>query len=171
EVVGASPPLVIHHFGSKAGLVAECDRYVRDVLEEATSGIVEGEVDASVQTMLATPDLGRAIDYVSRSLRDGGPVGHWWFDQLLDLGAGADRRLVLAGSARELPDEEMGVLLMMAMELGMLMLRPLVEARLGKSLTSPETLERWARAEVDLLTNGYVLDNPAARDAAARTEE
>lgn len=168
ELVGVSPPLVIHHFGSKVGLVAACDDHVRQVVEETIVAMTAGGGNASIQALLAVPDLARAIDYVGRSLADGGDVGRWWFDQLLDMALDVNRRMVTDGSARRLDDEEMGVMVMSAMDLGILVLRPMIEARLGQSLTAPATLERWARAEVDLLTNGYLLDEGAADNAVGR---
>lgn len=170
EAAGVSPPLVIHHFESKAGLVAACDEHVRRVVEGAIAAMATDGWDAGIQALLAVPDVSEAIDYLGRSLADGGEVGRWWFDQLLDLAADANRRLVAAGAVRRLDDEEMGLVLMSAMELGMFVMRPLIEARLGESLTAPATLERWARAELDLLTNGYVIDGTGAPAAGSGKE-
>jgi len=52
-----------------------------------------------------------------------------------------------------------------SMDMGMLVLRPFVEAHLGAQLTSPETFERWMRAWFDLMTNGY-LTSPSQPDDA-----
>lgn len=170
ELVGVSPPLIIHHFGSKAGLVTACDDHVRAVIEETIATMMTNGWDASVQALLAVPDVGRAVDYVSRSLADGGDIGRWWFDQLLDMAVDVNGRMVAAGSVRRLDDEEMGIMLVSAIDIGMLLMRPLVEARLGQSLTAPETLDRWARAEVDLLTNGYLIE-PTSTDEVAEGKE
>lgn len=66
--------------------------------------------------------------------------------------------MVAAGRARAVADVEMTSLLLMAMDLGLLFMRPLVEERLGADLTDPAVLERWALAEVDLLTNGFIVE-------------
>ena len=77
---GVSPPLVLHHLGSKAGLIEACDQHVIAVLPEAAHITEAGSGEVNVQSLLALPDGKLALHYVGRSLVDGGPVGQWWFD-------------------------------------------------------------------------------------------
>ena len=162
---GVSPPLVLHHFGSKAGLVEACDQHVLAVFRDATHITEAGGGELSLQALVGLPDGGLALQYVGRSLVDGGPVGRWWFDTIIELLTTSHRRMVAAGQAREVDDPEMLIALAASMDMGMLVLRPLVEAHLGVELTSPETFERWMRAWFDLMTNGYLITPPQPDDA------
>ena len=154
---GVSPPLVLHHFASKAGLVEACDQHVLAVLHDSVRITEAGGSEASVQALVALPDGELALQYVGRSLADGGPVGRWWFDTIMELLTSSHRRMVDAGLAREVDDPEMLIALAASMDMGMLVLRPLVEAHLGVELTAPETFERWMRAWFDLMTSGYLI--------------
>lgn len=150
---GVSPALVIHHFGSKAGLVAACDERVRAALDEAIRPVVEGaEVDSVtrslVHLMTDTPYAG----YITRSLRDGGELGSGLFDLLFELSLETDRELQDRGAAHPARDPELRALLVLVLDLGMLMLAPHVERVLGSSLRSAETTRRWVEAELELLT-------------------
>jgi AcrR family transcriptional regulator len=158
EAASVSPALVIHHFGSKDGLLRACDARVQAVIERVVDTIAEHPDDLSPQTLLAVPDAGPSLGYVARSLQTGGDVGRWWFTRMADLSDELLARLTAAGSARPLADPEMAALLLLAMDLGLLLLRPLVEERLGADLADAAVLERWARAEVDLLANGLLAE-------------
>jgi AcrR family transcriptional regulator len=153
-----SAPLVIHHFGSKAGLQEACDEHVRAVIARFAETITDDPSILSAQALLAEPEVGPALAYVATSLRSGGDAGRWWFDQMMQLGDEMFPAMVAAGAARRVDDPEMTSMLLMAMDLGLLMMRPLVEERLGAELTDPAVLERWARAATDLLTHGFVIE-------------
>ena len=127
-----------------------------------------GGDDVSVRALVGLPDGGLALQYVGRSLVDGGPVGRWWFDTIMELLTSSHRRMVDAGLAREVDDPEMLIALAASMDLGMLVLRPLVEAHLGVELTSPETFERWMRAWFDLMSNGYLISPSQPDDSRSR---
>ena len=154
---GVSPPLVLHHIGSKAGHVEACDQHVLAVFRDAAQITEAGGNEVSVRALVGLPDGELALQYVGRSLVDGGPVGRWWFDTIMELLTSSHRRMVGAGLAREVDDPEMLIALAASMDMGMLVLQPLVEAHLGAELTAPETLERWMRAWFDLMTNGYLI--------------
>jgi AcrR family transcriptional regulator len=158
SAAGVSAPLVIHHFGSKQGLVAACDDHVREVVSRAVEALIASPSEVGVQALLATADVGPALAYAARSVQSGGDVGRWWFDEMVRTSTDLYASMVDAGSARRLDDPEMGVLLLTAMELGLLLMRPLVERHLGADLTDPALLERWAHAELDLLTHGLIVE-------------
>lgn len=155
---GVSAPLVIHHFGSKAGLVEACDRRVTVAVDEVFAPMRSGDsldsVEMSwVELLGSTPYLG----YITRSLRDGGELGDRLFDELFELSMETDRAMESGGLARPSEDPEMRVLLLMALDMGMLLLSDHVERALGASLESPEIGGRWVRAVIDLLSNGLLL--------------
>jgi AcrR family transcriptional regulator len=158
EQAGVSAPLVIHHFGSKQGLVDACDVHVRDVIVGVSESIAEHPDARSMQALLASDEVGPSLAYVAASLQSGGEVGRWWFDQMMQLGHDMFPAMIAAGTARPVADPEMTTMLLMSMDLGLLLMRPLVEEWLGAELTDPAVLERWALAATDLLTNGFVIE-------------
>jgi len=153
--------LVIHHFGSKAGLIEACDRRVTDALDEVFAPMREGESLASieggwVELLGSTPYL----DYVTRSIRDGGKLGETLFDELYQMSLGTDQQMRESGMARPTDDPEMRALLLMALDMGMLLLSGHAERVLGAPLDSVEIGGRWVHAVVDLMSNGWLVPPP-----------
>jgi TetR/AcrR family transcriptional regulator, regulator of cefoperazone and chloramphenicol sensitivity len=166
ERAGVSPPLVMHHFGSKDGLLAACDDHVRGVLEAAAAALVTGGAsESTMSALLALPDVSAALSYVARSLLHDGEVGRWWFDEMLRLTLDGLADAEAVGLARPAADPLARAILLISMDLGMVLLRPLVEARLGGSLADAAIVERWTRAEMDLLSHGVLTPRPAPADA------
>lgn len=157
EAAGVSAPLVMHHFGSKAGLVRACDEHVRSRLEAAMAIVGGSGHDAGLRDLLGVDGIETAIVYVGRSMQDGGEVGREWFDHMFEMSVTQYEGLLAAGTARPSQDPTMLALLLMAMDLGMVLLRPLVEQTLGSNLTDPAVVQRWMRTEFDLLTHGLMI--------------
>ena len=158
DAAGVSAPLVMHHFGSKAGLVRACDEHVRSRLEAGMAIVDEMGEDAGLRDLLGVDGMETAIVYVGRSMQDGGEVGREWFDHMFQMSVTGYEELVEAGRARPSDDPIMRALLFVAMDLGMVVLRPLVEETLGLSLTDPAVVERWMRTEFGLLAHGLIVD-------------
>lgn len=82
---GVSPGLVIHHFGSKAGLHRACDEHVVHLIAEmkrealATGSYRSGNAIAELYTM-SVP----AIRYIAWTLATGNETASRIFDELLD---------------------------------------------------------------------------------------
>ena len=76
EAAGVSAALVIHHFGSKAGLRKACDDYVLDVIREQKTASVQSTDPAMWLTqMLEIESYAPLISYIVRSLQSGGDLG------------------------------------------------------------------------------------------------
>ena len=167
---GLSPPLVMYHFGSKDGLLVACDEYVRDLVERALATVTNGEMsEATLRALLALPDTTEALAYIGRSMFEGGEIGTWWFDEMMRLTLDGLAAAQAAGLARPSDDPEMRAVLLISMDIGALLMRTLVEQRLGASLSDPETVERWVRTEFDLLTHGVLQTGDAADQEHTRT--
>jgi AcrR family transcriptional regulator len=165
ERAGVSPPLVMFHYGSKDGLITACDEHVRALMGSAIEAIMSGLGDeATLHALLALPDVADALAYIGRSIQDRGEIGRWWFDEMLRLSLDGLAAAESAGLARPSDDPEMRAVLVMAMDLGMVLMRPLVESRLGASLSDPDTMARWIRTELDVLTHGVMLPRPPDDD-------
>jgi AcrR family transcriptional regulator len=155
DAVGVSAPLVVHHFGSKAGLVAACDAAVSALLDDAMAAIAEaGGDDGTLQAMLQLEGAGPAIAYIGRSLQDGGDAGRRWFDHMITATADSMAELEAAGRVRPTDDPDFRAVLLAAMDIGVVLLRGHVERLLGASIDDPGVTERWIRAEFDLLSHG-----------------
>lgn len=162
EASGVSAPLILHHFGSKEGLLRACDEHVTVVMEAGMRILGEGGGGVTLQALLELEGAGEAVAYIGRSLQDGGDAGRRWFDRMLQMTLAGMDDLTAAGSARPTDDPTMRALLLMSMDLGMVLARPHVERALGAGLTDPAIVERWLRAGLDLLTNGVMIEGEAA---------
>lgn len=156
--VGVSAPLVIHHFGSKSGLVKECDRTVTEAVDRVLASMRNADTIDTIEggwvdLLRSTPYLA----YVTRSIRDGGPLGEHLFDELFNLSLSTDKAMQDAGIVRASSDPDMRALLLMALDMGMLLLSDHAERALGSPLSAPATAERWVAAVVDLLSSGLLV--------------
>lgn len=155
-----SPALVMHHFGSKDGLVAACDAQVMSAIEQVVAALGDTDREASVGEMITAKEGGPAITYIGRAMQDGGPSGVAWFDRMITLTESGTADLVASGLARPTDDPQMRAVLLLAMDIGVILMRQNVERYLGAALTDRATAERWATTELDLLTNGVLVAPP-----------
>ncbi|GGR45896.1 AcrR family transcriptional regulator [Nocardioides luteus] len=104
---GVSPALVIHHFGTKDELHAECDERVlaeiratkSATIDEITSG--QGILHRFANADEYAPMLG----YVLRSLQSGGPVGRAFIEQMIEDAVGYTKHGIEAGLIKPSRDE------------------------------------------------------------------
>lgn len=160
-IAEVSPALVMHHFGSKDGLVAACDAQVMQVVEEIVGALSHDGREVGVGEVIAAKG-GPAITYVGRAMQDGGPSGEAWFDRLIELTETGADQLVAAGLARPSDDPKMRAVLLLAMDVGVVLLRQNVERYLGADLADRTTAHRWATTELELLTHGVLVARPEA---------
>lgn len=159
RAAGVSPALVVHHFASKQGL---CEAVDEAVVRRFTAVLLEVplEIPAGEQLEQRSVLIGRIVqdepivcDYLARALAEGGDAGTDLFGRLL-AAARADAPLVRAGVMRADSDPLWRALQQVVLIVGPLMLRPLVERELGVSLYAKDSVERWMRANVDLMQRG-----------------
>ncbi|MEM9516469.1 MAG: TetR family transcriptional regulator [Actinomycetota bacterium] len=179
EAAGVSPALVMHHFGSKAGLVAVCDDTVMATIREVVERLAGAEGDAGLVELISAESAGPAMSYIGRALHDGGDSGNQWFDWMIEITRQGMADLAASGLARPADDPAMQAVLLLAMDLGVVLLRQHVERYLGAPITDHATTTRWAAVELDLLTHGVLINNesppstatPAAADRKERSDE
>ncbi len=164
-----SAALVLHHFGSKQGLLDACDERVLAVTEAAVAALTESGGNAGVQGFLAIDGATEALAYIGRSMQDGGPAGRTWFARMMEMTLDGLRTLESDGAARHSEDPTMRALLLIAMDLGVILLRPLVTDLFGRDIADPALTERWVREEMDLLSNGVLRTSAAAALAEPAT--
>lgn len=177
---GVSPGLVLHHFGSKAGLVEAVDAHVLGVFDDLIGefvdapepgdlvAMVEGGDDSSLRAYLdrVGPDS-PIIDYLRRTLVEGGDgtrrlVRHWYEMTARFLEDYRARGFIDPGT-----DVPMRAAQLLAMDLGMIMLRPIMTELLGQDPLGDGT-ERWAAAGYELFSR---MLTDAAHEAALPSED
>jgi AcrR family transcriptional regulator len=80
---GASPALILHHFGSRAGLREACDEHVLAQIHETKSGILRPGGAGAMLTQLAHVEgYAHMVAYVLRCLQGGGELAARLVDQL-----------------------------------------------------------------------------------------
>jgi TetR/AcrR family transcriptional regulator, regulator of cefoperazone and chloramphenicol sensitivity len=169
ERAGVSPALVIHLFGSKDGLRDACDEYLvaEWVAEHETA---DGRnLNARLQEWLQDLESYRPIvDYLARTLADGGSAGRSLFDRLVDESRTMLDSGVEHGTMRRSEDPDSTALLLTVYGLAPLLLQHHVARHLGDDYLSSTSVRRLTLPVLDLFTHGiYTTDAvlEAARDA------
>ena len=174
ERARVSPALVIHHFGTKAGLRKACDAYVTAFLRERKSAAMRAGPGLDPLAVLRPEDDRVPIlGYLARVLAEGSPE----VDELVDeLVADAERYLslgVASGSVRPLADPNGVAAVLTLWSLGALALHRHVERRLGVDLAGSAadvvTATAYAAPAMEILGRGIVapeLYERLARGAA-----
>jgi TetR/AcrR family transcriptional regulator, regulator of cefoperazone and chloramphenicol sensitivity len=154
-----SPGLVVHHFGSRQGLLDAVSEWVVDHLHQATRDsaadadpvALHRSRQARFDRMVAeVPHLG---DYVRRMLLDGTPEGLAWFRRAVDQSAGEIAARERLGTARPSADVRAEAALLIVLGFAPVLLRPLLEHALDMDLQDPAARARWRRMQSEILTS------------------
>jgi AcrR family transcriptional regulator len=166
RAAGVSPGLIVHHFGSKEGLIRAVDEAVVARINLALSEVpIEGSgpelIEARAEVVAALlrrqPALG---DYLGRALSERTEASAELFHRLFRY-ASRDDRLVETGVIRADTDPFWRAIHMIILAVAPLLLRPLIERELGGELLAEENLARWMRARTDLLEHGIYAEDAA----------
>lgn len=166
QEAGVSPALIVHHFGDKNALRAECDDYVVSVFIDEEHDLITAPTRDRIRTALN--DLGRYgpyIDYLARMLADGSAAADRLFDSFL-----ANTRDVLdeqkaAGMLEPMSDPEMTIMLLTLMGLAPVVMRAQIARALGTDQLSTAGLLRTTLPTLELLTHG-IYSTTALLDGA-----
>ncbi|NDZ96308.1 TetR/AcrR family transcriptional regulator [Streptomyces sp. SID6673] len=126
EAAHVSPALVIHHFGSKEKLRAECDEHVLRRTREVNESSIERRpgapaFDGILAKMDSMDEDGPRIVYLIRSLQAGGDMARQLLDHLADDAEETFRGGVAAGTIRPSRDEKARARYMVAQSMGALL--------------------------------------------------
>ncbi len=163
--------LINHHFGSKEGLREAVDRYFiaqfEEVLfEQPISYGASTSIDIDSVTDRTEAWIARHIDdwdltkaYMRRALLEGSDWGAGLFERFYQVARTSIDRMDADGLVRPDVDRLWLPLLVVYMELGTLLLEPLVERVLGKSGFDRALWRRRHRAYADLIYRGVRPDS------------
>jgi TetR/AcrR family transcriptional regulator, regulator of cefoperazone and chloramphenicol sensitivity len=159
KAAGVSPGLIVHHFGSKEGLLRAVDESVVRRIEMALAEVPldgsGGDPFAERREMITALLQGEPVlcDYIGRALAEDTEASAALFHRLFES-ASRDRALVEAGVMRAKSDPFWRVIHQMLLIVGPLMMRRLIERELGGPLLEEANFKRWMRANTDLLRKG-----------------
>ena len=123
---GVSAALIVHHFGSKQGLVEACDARVLGVADEKLRLMNNEGLAAATAWVVEVMQQGDVPAYISRALVDGGDAGMRLFTSFVDV----TEKVLLE---LEVPEARMTAALLVTHSLGTMVLRDHIAAATGKA--------------------------------------
>lgn len=170
---GVSPGLVMHHFGSKAGLKQAVDDHVSRVFADLIAGLAPpGEDGTGSFAALLAERLERhpaLLSYLRRLLVDGGGRADRLFSQLFEVTRVGISALQRAGLVRAANDEMARAAILLVNDLAVVLLRREVEHVLGVDPLAGPGLVRWSAESLDLYARGlFASPGPAPRPSGGR---
>lgn len=101
EAAGVSAALVIHHFGSKDGLLQACDDYIAEEIRQQKSEAIRSTDPATWLAQLAEIDsYAPLMAYLVRSLQSGGELAKALWRRMIDNAEAYLAEGVQAGTVR-----------------------------------------------------------------------
>lgn len=164
EAAGASPSLVMRHYGSKDGLRGAVDDHVarvfETILEHVSHPAGDGPPDSTVMpsfvdaVVRSLPGDSAIPGYLGRMLVTGGPAGSALFRRLQEVSRDALAHLTAAGSATGGADPETRAAFLLVNDLAVVILRTRLADVLGVDPLSPEGLRRWGTEVLSIYRGG-----------------
>jgi AcrR family transcriptional regulator len=163
---GVSPALVLHHFGSKAGLRGAVDAYVVGrmqalVADDGGAAVAEMTASGSARSIAELfaevfPPGEPIPAYLRRMLLSGDPAGQELFGAWFAVSRQMLDRMVSDGVARQSADPDVRAAYLLVADLGLLLLRDELATVLGTDPLSAEGMTRWAAEAAVIIRDGIV---------------
>lgn len=170
-----SPGLVIHHFGSKAGLQRACDDHVVGLVGALKTESVTAHDDQGFLRQLASmEEYAPYLAYILRALQTGGPLGASLFERMV-----ADAELYLAageaeGTIRPSRDPARRARWLTAGALGSILMLVTL-GREGQEIDFAEVFREWETEymlpALELYTEGLLTERTLLDSYLRHTEE
>lgn len=169
---GSSAALVLHHFGSKAGLRQECDDHVVATLLADRVAAAETPTAQGVAAVLARAGAYRGLlDYLVRLLAESGETSERVFDTFLEHTRAMMHDVESTWRPRPVSDPDTTALLLTAYGLAPLLLQSHLARLLGADPLGPDGARRLTLPSLELFTHGLFQDDSlltAAKEALGR---
>lgn len=167
QAAGVSPGLVIHHFGSMAGLRAACDEYIAAVIREQKSMVLRNGPGLDVMALLRNARTARLAGYLAAVVTEDSPAVSRLVDELV---ADAEEYLdqgVRSGMLRPASDPHARAVILVLWGLSPLVMFRHLHRLLGVDITDQELdpatgLVPYLRPVVELYSNGLLSEAMAA---------
>jgi AcrR family transcriptional regulator len=162
-----SPALVIHHYGSKAGLRDAVDEHAARAFDAMIDAFGDGDLEDAL-TGGSTASLAEAFAagfppgsplpaYLRRLLLSGDPTGDRLFVRWLTLSESVLTGLEQAGIARPSRDRRVRAAFLLVNDLAAILLARQIELACGTDPLGPEGMRRWAAEAADVYARGAFI--------------
>jgi AcrR family transcriptional regulator len=159
-----SPGLVMHHFGSKAGLREAVDEHVAQTFDAMLDTLTDAELhdalgggDATslAEAFLAGIPAGSPLpDYLRRLWLTNDPTGDRVFRRWLTASERVLAAMEDAGVARPSKDRRVRAAFLLVNDLALLLLGPQLGDALGLDLQTPAGMTAWTSEAIDVYAHG-----------------
>jgi TetR/AcrR family transcriptional regulator, regulator of cefoperazone and chloramphenicol sensitivity len=161
QKAGVSSGLLRHHFGSKEGLREACDEYAMARLTELREQMLNGGALADQSFMGSVhPVALRLQNYLVRSMIDGSTPA--MFERMVEIG-----EAWLAGTEIRTVDPRAYSAVLVAMQMGMFLMRDQLSQVLGTDASLPEGHSRVLRAAVEIFAQPLLTPEQATQARTA----
>ncbi|GIG21323.1 TetR family transcriptional regulator [Cellulomonas chitinilytica] len=175
---GVSPALVIHHFGSKDGLRAECDAYVlRSIRDQKAEAMTRWSPLQVIGAIDDAEQYATVFGYVVRAILEGGAVAATFVEGMVADAESYLEEAVASGTVRPSVDPAGRARYLIATSVGMLLVAQL-EAEAGRGV-SPTVDPAGALREIwrtvllpglELMTFGLLTSSDLLDEYRAATD-
>lgn len=156
---GVSPPLVIHHFGSKEGLKAACDEHIASLIREQKSrAMSDGRNLDPLQAIRDAYGGTPILKYLARTIADGSPHVAELIDEMVEDSLSYLTDGIANGLLKPTENLRESAALLCLWQLGTLVLHEHVKRLLGIDLVEgdPRSLVKWMRINAEILAKGVI---------------
>ena len=158
-----SPGLVIHHYGSKQGLVHACDQHVASLIHEGKSEAMQGGPGFDVLGALRESGGADVMRYLAKRLVAGSDEVAQLVDQLVSDAEQYLEQGVEAGMLKPSTDPHGRAVILTIWSLGALVLHEHLGRLVGSDLTAPDVMTDgsimgYFGPATEVLTEGLVTE-------------
>ena len=158
---GVSPPLVMHHFGSKEGLRVACDHYVVEriwALKREQLG--EAPPSDPLAALRASSHHLPLLAYLARTIPDGSPHVDALIDEMVDETVAYLAAAEASGIVRPSDHPRERAVILVLWQLGAIVLHAHAARLLGADLIGePEGALRWSMPAAEILAKGVITED------------